>query len=70
MWLGCWGPQEAAGSQGGTWVRGDTQWLRRRGEPKLCLGSQEDHVNGARGLLGWAGKEYWEQGSRGCGGGA
>ena len=31
---------------------------------------QEDHVNGARGLLGWAGKEYWEQGSRGCGGGA
>lgn len=26
-------------------------------------------MNGARGLLGWAGKEYWEQGSRGRGGG-
>lgn len=24
-------------------------------------------MNGARGLLGWAGKECWEQGSRGCG---
>ena len=26
---------------------------------------QEDHVNGARGLLGWAGKEYREQGPKG-----
>ena len=45
-----------------TTARGaETVWAAKLG--------QEDHVNGARGLLGWAGKESWEQGFRGCGGG-
>lgn len=39
--------------------RAEAVWAARLG--------REDHVNGARGLLGWAGKEDWEQGPRGCG---
>lgn len=60
-------PQEEAGSQGATWARGDRWWLRQRGELRQCLRSQArpgGPCEWARGLSGWAGKEYWELGSK------
>jgi hypothetical protein len=33
-------PQEEAGSQGGTWARGDRWWLHWQGELRLGQGSQ------------------------------
>lgn len=74
MRLGCWGPVGC----GALRRRQEVRVGRGRGETaggydgegnRSCVWAaglgQEDHVNGARGLLGWAGKEYREQGPKG-----